>query len=312
MSDPLDTGIAVDAQASVGDSTSVVATEAGGEGGTHAEAGCTGVLCPCDNASDCATRVCAQSITVGPTVYGAAGGTNFCSMGCCTSADCPAGTVCFASGQGGQYCVKPEWLGRSTPSAVAGGGGTACSTGADCRSGICAGSACADTCCSLAASSVECANGAACAFGAFPGKAGVDTHFAPLCATATLTSGSSGFGAACQNNAECQGGLCYQTGSGGNCTNPCRTQDECGAGNACQVDAQGNDLYAACFPWQPAGPQGSACTTDNDCRGDWCGTTNQCAGICFTDADCTVSGWHCIPQASSFPMGNYLLLACGP
>jgi hypothetical protein len=53
---------------------------------------------------------------------------------------------------------------------------------------------------------------------------------------------------------------------------------------------------------------------DSDCRGDWCLTgqmINQCTAICFTDADC-IAGWHCVPQLSTLPSGNYLQLACSP
>jgi hypothetical protein len=144
-------------------------------------------------------------------------------------------------------------------------------------------------------------------FGPFPGATSLDTHFAPNCGA----GGGGGFLSNCGSNGDCQGGLCYLNGGPGFCTNPCRTQDECGDGNACQVDEEGNDVYSACFPWQPNAGQGASCGDDNMCRGAWC-DTGQCTNICFTDADCTVVGWRCIPQASSLPTGNYLLLACGP
>lgn len=286
----------------------VVDTGGGGEDGSAPpDGGCSGILCPCANGGDCPSGVCAQSITVGAALFGAAGGNNFCTQGCCTSADCPAGTVCFASGQGGQYCVNPAWLGRSAPGANALGGAT-CSTGTDCRSGLCSGSRCADTCCSLASSSTECDDGAVCVFGTFPGQSSIDTHFAPSCSA----GGPGTYGADCSGNGDCQGGLCYQTNMGAYCTNPCRSQAECGDGSACQVDQEGNDVYAACFPWPATGGQGAACTSDEMCQGDWCGTSSQCTSICFTNADCTVVGWTCTPQPSTLPTGDYLLLACGP
>src|SRR6516162_4307360 len=87
-----------------------------GDGSVKPDASCNGaVLCSCVNAMDCASRVCALSVDVGPTLFQAAGSNQFCTQACCTSVDCPAGTVCFASGEGGQYCVDPAWLGRATP-----------------------------------------------------------------------------------------------------------------------------------------------------------------------------------------------------
>jgi hypothetical protein len=278
------------------------------------DAACTGVLCPCNNAADCTgpSNVCAQSLTVGGALITAAGTNSFCTLGCCTSADCPTGTVCFASGQGGQYCVSPSWLGRSTPATSAQGGAT-CSTGSDCRSGLCAGNRCADTCCSWTDSTNECTEAAQCVFGTFPGASNLDTHFAPNCSA----GGGTPFGNSCGVNGDCQGGLCYQTGMGAYCTQPCRVQN-CGFGYACQVDQQGNDLYAACFPWMPDVAEGQGCSSDDVCQSDWCLTSNQlCTSICFTNSDC-MSGWTCTPQATpapqatTFPTGNYVLLACGP
>jgi hypothetical protein len=140
-------------------------------------------------------------------------------------------------------------------------------------------------------------------------------HFAPSCGAA----GSAPFGNSCGGNGDCQGGLCYQTGMGGYCTQPCRVQN-CGVGYACQIDQQGNDYYAACFPWMPDVPEGAACSIDDACQSDWCLTSQVCTSICFTNADCSnvVPGWACTPQAtpgtqaSTFPPGSYVLLACGP
>src|ERR1019366_1307700 len=110
-------------EASTDDSGSDVGSEPGSEGGgghlpdasSKGDGGCkgTGTLCPCNNASDCSTGVCALSETVGAQLYTAAGNASFCTTPCCTSIDCAAGTVCFASGVGGNYCVNPAWLGRS-------------------------------------------------------------------------------------------------------------------------------------------------------------------------------------------------------
>jgi hypothetical protein len=293
----------------------------GGAGdGSVSDASCNGaVLCPCGNAMGCKSGVCAQSMDVGATLFGKAGGNPFCSQACCTSRDCPSGTVCFASGEGGQYCVDPAWIGRATPASNAMNtlGGSPCSTNADCRSGLCASGACADTCCSLASSGSECASQDSCVFGTFPGQQGIDTHFAPHCGA----TGPQPYGSLCTSNSDCQGGLCFQSGSSSNCTNPCRSQSECGSGNACQFYEQGGDLYSACFPLQMGqgtGDLGATCSMDLQCLGLYCNTGaqgGQCTGPCFTNADCAaVPGWRCTPQLSigMLPTGNYNALGCGP
>src|SRR5450432_1731613 len=84
-----------------GDARPLDAGEGGsGEGGT-----CSGVGCRCSGAADCANGFCAGELTVTHALFVAAGSANFCSQPCCSSADCPAATVCFASGAGGNYCV---------------------------------------------------------------------------------------------------------------------------------------------------------------------------------------------------------------
>lgn len=275
------------------------------ESGPPHDAGCT-ALCACQNDSECPQGVCANSLMVTPALYAAAGGASFCTFACCTSADCPSGTVCFASGAGGQYCVAPSWIGRSAPGASL--GGAACSADSSCRSGLCAGGRCADTCCSLASSASQCASGV-CAFGAFPGRT-FDTHFAPHCQPQT---GSLGYGAACSSSSQCRGGLCYQSGGGGNCTNACETSTECGSGNGCQLDQQGQDIYAACFPTPGATAEGQACTMDQQCAGYWCNSESKCTNVCFRNQDCSsVSGWYCRPEADTVPTGTYDVLVCGP
>ncbi len=286
------------------------------DGSPAADASCTHVLCACNNNTDCASGVCAQEINVGSGLYAAAGGTNFCTQPCCTSSDCPDGTVCFASGAGGQYCVDPAWIGRAKPAAGAVNGGSACSSGSACRSGICSGSTCADTCCSLAQSSSECTSPTSCVLGAFPGMSSIDTHFAPHCGAA----GPNPFAAACVSNSDCQGGVCIQTGTGGACTGPCRGENECESGASCEFYNQGNDVYAACFPLamgQGSGGIGASCTADTQCLGLYCNmgaSGGQCSGPCFTSSDCmAVQGWRCTPQLMiSFSAGNYTVLGCGP
>jgi hypothetical protein len=292
-----------------GGDASAGASEGGhpSDGASGQDAPCTGSLCACDNASSCASGICAVSVTVGAPLFAAAG-MQFCTKPCCTSTDCDKGTVCYGSGQGGNYCVDPAWLGRSKPGSAQ--GGAVCSTGSDCRSGLCtAAKTCADTCCSFPGAG-ECATGSQCAFGNFPGAVSLDTHFTGRCGP---PGGAGAFGAPCGGNGDCAGGLCFQQGGGGNCTRPCGTADECGGGNTCDFQVQGRDIYFACFPTQATAPMGAACMNDGQCIGDWCGSTSQCSNVCFSDSACSaVPGWHCLPQAINLPAGTYVMLVCGP
>jgi len=286
----------------------------GGSGSSSGGASCDGgVLCSCANASDCssASSICATSSIVGVTLNNAVG--NFCTKECCASSDCPSGTVCYASGEGGQYCVDPTWLGRQKPAAPPTlQGGSSCSTGSQCNSGLCVNGACADTCCSYASSSCASPN-ASCIFGAFPGKQGIDTHFAPHCAA---LPGNTQTGNPCSSNSQCQGGLCYDFGGslGADCTQPCRTSPECGSGSVCAWDVQGSDVYAACFPLGMYGNFGASCSNDNQCASLVCNTTN-CTGPCFSDGDCSaVPNWRCTPSIviDFMTAGMYSVLSCGP
>lgn len=292
----------------------------------HGDAGpCTGgILCACMNAMDCETGLlCAQPNTfVGQAIFTAAnigGGNGFCTKGCCSSQDCPTGSVCWASGEGGQYCVDPTWLGRSKPTSNR-IGGAMCASGADCLSGLCVGGACADTCCSYRSSSSECTYpGATCAFGVFPGKQGIDSHFAPHCGPA---SGATQTGNPCNVNSDCQGGLCYPFGGamGSDCTEPCRNSSDC-SGNSdsyCDWDVlggSGTDVYAACFPLGSLDGYGASCTSNTMCGSGVC-NPNNCTGPCFADGDCSggPQGWRCTPgiQLTFQTAGTYSVLSCGP
>jgi hypothetical protein len=277
-----------------------------GSVGGGLDAACTDLLCACNNSSDCASRVCAQELMVGRSFYSASGGTSFCTRPCCSSADCSPESVCFAGGQGGNYCVNPAWLGRSAPGMRA--GGAACTTDGECRSGLCSNGACADTCCS-AVDVGRCAQGAACTFGDFPGRVPFDDHFTGRCAAQSAAPGRAAGGASCRDDDDCNSALCVDN----RCSDPCHSATDCPAGTACLLDEQGIDLYAACLPSKGSQAQGSTCTAGANatCAGAWCNPHGRCTGVCFTDDDC-ISDWRCAPRIDSLPMGNYLVLGCGP
>jgi hypothetical protein len=258
-----------------------------------------GILCPCSANSDCTSTICGTSTVVTGSIISENGGENFCTQACCTSNDCPAGTVCFASGTG-QYCVRAAWLDRSKPGSSA-AGGASCTNGAGCRSGLCSGGSCIDTCCEYG--STECAGGA-CIFGNFPGAASFDVHFAAHCGS---TAGTGGYSQTCGGNSDCQGGYCYNDGTGPGCTMPCRTSADC-SGGACQyIQTSTGNYVAACY--LPGGTgQGTSCSSDQSCSGYFC-SPSGCTEPCFADSDCS-NNWRC--RSIAGVMSGELLLACGP
>jgi len=283
--------------------------------GPPAETGvCRGVTCPCSGAASCDSGICVDSLTVGTGVYGAAGSQSFCTTPCCTSADCAAGTVCFATAAGGNYCVAPGWLQRSTTLGQ-GVGGASCQSGRDCRSGLCNGPYCADVCCSTPDSASECANGTTCRFEAFPGAVTFDKGDVAWCGT----SGNGDNGAICERDSDCQSNLC--NGDDG-CSDACRTTSDCGSQSACSyvVSTSGTaGVTAACLPTSGGhggilGADGSSCGSDTDCASQFCDpTSNQCTDVCFTNADCSsVPDWHCRPEQVQLSTGgSYSVLLCG-
>jgi hypothetical protein len=281
----------------VQDHGSITSDDGGGtpEAGGGADATCADLLCACASASDCSSKICADSLIIGSALIQAAG-SKFCMTPCCTSNDCPTTTVCFGSGNGGNYCVNPTWLGRVSPGSSA-AGGSPCTAGQQCRSGLCSNGTCADTCCSLTSSGTECTGARACAFGTFPGAAGLDTHYVAFCQP---YPGSGTFGSLCSVGTECQGGLCIIT-QPSFCTVPCRSSDECGSGSACQYTSVGTDLDFAClytFASQTL-PLGASCSDYNQCIGGIC-NSNECTNVCFTDADCRPALPHCTPQQTLY------------
>jgi len=294
-------------------------------GTTDTSGPCPGAVgCACSGAASCTSDVCGDQESVTSGLYSAAGNANFCTQPCCTSADCAAGSVCFATAAGGNYCVLPQWVGR-TDGIGAGQGGSSCTQGRECRSGVCSGNVCADTCCSGQATG-ECASGSACAFSAFPGS-GIDVHYGANCST---TAGSGANGHSCSSNSSCASGICAaDTMFGSNyCHGPCRSATDCGGTSgtcggapcACEyVLPNGNtDLVAVCVGSSGNTPEGGSCSAASDtCAAGFCDpNTSKCTSVCFTDADCTMAGWHCRPEQVTIyvngqPGGSYSVLACG-
>jgi hypothetical protein len=271
--------------------------------------GCTGLACACTLGTDCATNICATKVMVTAAAYTAAGNTGFCTKPCCSSADCDAKTVCFATAAGGNFCVRPEWLGRSSQLGE-GPGGASCVADTDCRSALCVGSTCQDVCCSSAQVASECAVGQSCVFGTFPGRS-FDKRYVAYCAPPAGTAAS---GAACGGSTMCATGLCATVDY--KCHDACRNSGDCGSptvecGYAIpNLSTPGSSLVSACSAALGPGAQGAPCTNNNGCQSGFCdATSKQCTDVCYGDTDCTFAGWRCRPELL-LPT-PYSVLACG-
>ena len=273
-----------------------------------AASNCRGITCSCSRPSDCDSGICAGQVTETSPLYTAVGA--FCTLSCCTSADCPASMVCFGTGGGGDYCVMPAWIGRGT-TVGSGEGGAACEGDGDCRSGLCVTNQCADTCCSMTQESAECVSGTVCRFAAFPGES-FDTHETAWCGAPI---GSSTGVQPCAVDGSCQSGKC---GVSLRCEAACRTSADCSGGYACSYGLApttlpaNHDIVAGCVPVTGTTPNGSgsanSCTSNSDCLSAFCDDTGHCTNVCVSDADCT-AGMHCVPVDVQVE-GNYSVLCC--
>jgi hypothetical protein len=265
------------------------------------------------------------------------GGAGVCTKACCTSSDCDKGSVCFATGGGGNYCVPAATLGdRATTGPLNAPAGQACDAGSSCRSGLCSSipSFCADTCCagparSMANSAGQCLQGMACRIGTFQG-AGNDMNYVPRCAVPMGASGNNG--SPCTSNSDCRSNLCLNdTAQDLTCRDPCRKPEDCSgmgmfqAAQTCeylQLSGTGaaiNPLVAACVPLTPSGPNlpdaaadWGPCKTSSDCARGYCGQSTAgmvCVSVCFGDGDCVSSGM-CRPQTLLVNGAVYSVLAC--
>jgi hypothetical protein len=300
-----------DAGADTGSADTGTTADSPAETTTNETGPCTGLICRCIGNAACDSHICADQLTVGSALYTAAGGSNFCTKPCCTSADCDPSTVCYAtssSASSGTYCVLPAWLERS-PQLGTSIGGQTCMGNADCRSGLCSNSMCADTCCSTGQSGTECGSGTTCSFGTFPGVAAFDQNFSPFCGSAgTGTNGSN-----CNFPSDCASNFC--TGRPGVCQDACRSASDCGGqGYSCGYGRdQSNVVFPACFSYSFAGAEGQPCMRNSDCESGLCDMAGLCTDVCFSDTDCSVSGWHCRPEQIMLRSGGVAsVLCCGP
>ena len=313
-----------DGSSAPGDSGRQDGTVGSGDSGGMTEDGdsasdgpaCGTGMCKCAGPGDCASGICAAELTIGTGLYRMAGSVSFCTKPCCSSADCDRWTVCYATSNGGNYCVLPSLLGRSSVLGD-GFGGRSCLNNTECRSGLCAGGTCADTCCSTNRTPIECAGaGVTCAFSAFPGMADFDRAFVANCGF----GGGAKTGSNCATADDCQTGVCdghvMPT-----CRNLCRNTADCNGGLACVytdpnlprgVVASPNPVVAACSPSAGNKAEGAFCMTNTECQSAFCDpVSRQCTDVCFDDSDCTVANWRCRPEQLTVGAGAASVLCCG-
>lgn len=196
-----------------------------------------------------------------------------CTRSCCRSEDCGAGWVCAS----GRLCQPASVLGRGVGSLRAGEG---CATGADCRSGLCEGSRCIDTCCSHA----DCGAGMTCRI----------SSSGNICRVGEGLN----YGSTCSDDDQCASSLCRSIGNAKLCSEPCCSSSECGSFNVAGVRITlgceyPNGTGSACVAGDfGVVPQGGNCKNGNECRSGRC-SAGRCGDTCCTDADCPAPGWRC-------------------
>jgi hypothetical protein len=315
-------------------------------GGVGCPCGPPGTATGCELLAFCTDRQVVSGTYLGDGGTVAAGGVadasaGVCTKACCTSTDCDKGSVCFATGAGGNYCVPGAVVGdRSTTGPLNALGGTLCDAGTSCRSGLCALEGfCAETCCTTAPPGpprmmqgnppAQCTGmGGACRLGNFQGaqSAPNDMPYVPRCAPAMGTARN---GVLCTGNSSCQSNLCVVDAMGDfMCSDPCRKPEDCGGMQTCEyVHLSGNgapangNLVAACVPLAPTGPgpadaasDWGPCKTAIDCARGYCASSGDggpgvCVSVCFGDGDCVSSG-TCRPQTLQVGSITYSVLAC--
>jgi hypothetical protein len=230
-----------------------------------------------------------------------------CTKPCCTSADCPGGFVCYATGSGGSYCVSAESAGRATPRGT-GAPGALCTDPTNCRSGVCASGRCLDTCCR----ETDCAAGSVCGRRTIDGPGGdggpLVTHIAWAC-TAPMDGGLDNGDTTCVSNGECKNNNCAPVPFPNRRCNPsCCSASDCAAfgGTCIYARAQaGGDFLKWCGSAPGPSDNGAPCTdvtTGSECKSRYCDVAlRQCAKLCCTDADCATNE-ACRPSPDQIPL----------
>ena len=249
--------------------------------------------------ADCKSRLCASSTVLTTVITSSTG--PICTTPCCTSNECSAGFVCFNGGTGGGYCVSATLAQRMAPGSKA--AGLSCNTGAECRSGLCAGTpkTCVDTCCGTS----DCTGSSTCRVATVSAPA--PAHDIWVCAPpdpgATALPGDT-----CIQSTDCRSEDCVGTGGGRVCrptcsnTASCRTVSGFETGH-CLYGPSGSDFLKFCFVGTTTTDKaaGVGCTDNSECQSDYCDAElKKCADVCGRDLDC-MSNETCRPSATGTP-----------
>jgi hypothetical protein len=246
--------------------------------------------------SDCASGLLCGTSTILTTTIVPANSKAVCTKPCCRSSDCEAGFVCFPGGTGGNYCVSAEKADREVPPSGGKSAGQTCTTNNNCRSGLCTGGRCVDTCCDPG----QCASGTTCRV------ATVNAHVSWACGVANGGSAKE-LAATCTDNASCKNDNCVQPfSSAKRCTPPCCSSADCSAlgfsGNVCAYGSAGNDQLKWCYEPNAAGKAvGATCSDKAECASRYCDAElGRCANVCCTSDDCA-TGETCRPSPVGTP-----------
>jgi hypothetical protein len=278
----------------------------------------------CSGDLACTTGICSDPAELGPNAPSTAVAS--CTTPCCTSGDCPADSICWGAGTGGNYCISAAAAGRNVGTGTP---GTTCSRSGDCRSGVCIGGTCEDTCCSNS----NCASPTTCAVTTTFG--GQNLTLACIVAAGTVRANDT-----CTSNAQCASGFCAEytaTTVGGQtetvkaCAQPCCGSTQCGSLDGFQLlcnddylppSGSGPVVPVCDYPQTgptangqmqtPTGKVGATCTSETDCFSNLCTATGTapgyCTDVCCVDSDCGTSGYVCRPV----PSGMGTSLRCIP
>jgi hypothetical protein len=289
-----------------------------GDGGREADAGPLDLGSPCRLDGECKSKLCGTSTILTTDITSTTG--PICTSPCCTSAECPSTFVCFSGGTSGNYCVpatlaKPK---RQPPATGGKGAGVSCTADTECRSGLCAGMSCLDTCCVR----TDCSEPTTCRLKSVPPTP--PNHETWVCATPEPDAGKVP-GDSCDRDEECVTNACIRWGTSQICRPPCSNTASCRTlpggrfrSGHCLYGSSGSDLFKFCsittadaggVVINPEGAEGGAntpggpgdpCTDDTECLSEYCDAEyKQCAEVCGKDSDC--AGGACRPSAANTP-----------
>jgi hypothetical protein len=207
----------------------------------------------------------------------------YCRSSCLPGGACPTGTTCVLYADPAAGVCMP----------AAHGVGDSCSNNNQCSTAICHSTdqgsrQCVESC---RTNEPRCAEGYACAD---------DATYGPVCLpTGPAQTGDTPVGQACEQDGQCQSGLCHE----GVCTARCDVfAPSCADGLGCLSLGDGNQ--GGCVPVGSL-DDGEGCAADTDCLSALCVSLGS-GGVCVVPCDRTDAA--CPGGASCIRMGGYDVL----